>query len=207
MLKLCSDAVFYDNLTCTHACDGIQYSDFNYYDKDGFELTVAERRILMHNGADLRSCLNHWTWHRDWLSLNVNRSLGLHLDHCMLLHRPSFDAEALHYLQNYPHPCAVFMSKSKPKWGLDFALDHVEGQDAVEVLHVELDDYDLARISERKAALEEWLTQQDLLDLARKIRDNRSHWQHLTGYAQNDWKAQYLLGWDFAFYTEKSHTA
>lgn len=207
MLKLCSDAEFVDHITCAHACEGIQYSDFNYYDKDGFELTVAERKILLHNGAKLQYCLNHWSWHQDWLALDVDSTLGLHLDHCILLHRPNFSDEALEYLQNYPHPCAVFMSKSRPKWGLDFALDYVRGLDAIEVLHVELDDYDLNRIHDRKAQLEEWLLEQDLLDLAERIQDAREHWQHLAGFAQNDWKAKYLLGWNRAEYTEKSCAA
>jgi hypothetical protein len=205
MLKLHSDAEFFDNLTCSRACDGFYRRDFDYYDKDGFQLTIAERKLLLCNDVELRSCLNHWTWHRDWLKLDVGSSFGLHLDHCLLVHRPNFDSDALELLRNYPHPCAAFMVQAKPKWGLDFALDHIENFDAIEVLHIELDDYDLARISDRKQELESWLLTQDLLDMARRIRQAREQWQHLRGDAQNDWKARYLMGWDQAFLTEKSY--
>lgn len=204
MLKPCPNADFHQNLTCTLAPDGFFRGDFSYYDKDGFELTVAERKILLCNGAELSHVLNHWAWGVDWMDLDRVSAPGLHLDHCLLLHRPDFAGKVLELLKNYPHPCAAFMVQARAKWGLDFALDHIEDGDAIEVLHIELDDYDFARIQDRKQQLEAWLSQQDLSDMAKKMRDSRIHWQHLRGFAQNDWKARYFLGWDRAEYTEKS---
>jgi hypothetical protein len=32
----------------------------------------------------------------------------------------------------------------------------------------------------------------------------RDIWLPLKGFAQNDWKAKYLLGWDKSEYTEKA---
>lgn len=204
MLKTCASAEFHQNLTCTLAPDGFFRDDFSYYDKDGFELTVAERKILLCNGIQLEYILNHWAWCVNWMELKVDSHSGLYLDHCLLLHRPDFAGDVLELLKNYPHPCANFMVQSRAKWGLDFALDHIENDDAIEVLHIELDDYDFARIQDRKQELESWLLGQDLQDMAKKMRDTRSQWQHLRGFAQNDWKARYFLGWDRSEYTEKS---
>lgn len=204
MLSKCADAKFEKNLTCTRESYNINLRDFNYYDKDGFELTRAECKILTANDIELQECLNHWTWHNNWLELPKNNS-GLHLDHCMLLHRANFDEDAKAEIACYNHPGAAFMLAAKPKWGLDFALDHLD-EDAIEVLHIELDDYDYNRLNDRKSALETWIMTQDWADLAAKIRAKRDEWSGLTGFDQNNWKAKYLLGWNKAEYTEKSCT-
>jgi len=202
MLEKCLDAVFETALTCTRESYNINLRDFDYYDKDGFELTLAERKILISNNVRLQECLNHWTWHNDWLKLSKTDG-GLYLDHCILLHRADFAEDARAEIACYDHPGAAFMLSAKPKWGLDFAMDHLDG-DAVEVLHIELDDYDYNRINDRKNALESWLLAQDWSDLAAEIRAKRDEWAGLKGPAQNDWKANYLLGWNKAEYTEKS---
>ena len=40
--------------------------------------------------------------------------------------------------------------------------------------------------------------------MARKIIDSKPEWENLKGYAQNDWKAQNILGWSVAEFTEKA---
>jgi len=207
MLVKVPDSGFIRDVTCTTESYNLLLSDFNWYDKDGFELTAAERKLLEANNFKLQDCLNHWTWHVDWIKLPTTRITGLRIDHSMLLHRGDYREDALAQIECYHHPGAAFMVNSKPKWGLDFAIDHmINHYDVIEVLHVEFDDYDYNRINEKKNELEEWILQQDWEDLAKQIRDKRDQWAHLHGHAQNDWKARYLLGWGKAEYTEKSTT-
>jgi len=205
MLKRSTGAGFCADITCRGEAHNVRRSDFNYYDKDGFELTVAERKLYQDNYFALSDCLNHWAFQNPWLELLPIIKNGLHLDHCMLLHRCDFAEDALAQIKCYNHPGAAFMAQTKPKWGFDFAMDHLDDTgDAVEVLHIELDDYDLNRINDKRLQTESWLTQQDWQDLAQQIRKHQGEWQHLQGFAQNDWKARYLMGWTRAEYTKKS---
>jgi len=205
MLKRFTGAGFRADTTCRGEAHNVRRSDFNYYDKDGFELTVAERKLYQDNYFALSDCLNHWACQTPWLELQSIPTMGLHLDHCMLLHRCDFAEDALAQIKCYNHPGAAFMAQTKPKWGFDFAMDHLDDAgDAVEVLHIELDDYDLNRINDKRLQTESWLTRQDWLDLAQQIRKHQGEWQHLLGFAQNNWKAKYLMGWTRAEYTEKS---
>lgn len=198
---------FFEDLTCREEAHYLKYGDFDWYDKDGFELNSAEKKFIQANKYELSNCLNHWAWHCEWLKLDhlFGRANGLHLDHCMLLHRGNFADDALAQISCFLHPGAIFMTEARCKWGLDFAVDHVDSnRNAVEVLHIELDDYDLNRLRDKKLELEQWIMNQDWLDLAARIRKYKNEWQHLKGFAQNDWKANFLLGWTKAEYTEKS---
>jgi hypothetical protein len=44
----------------------------------------------------------------------------------------------------------------------------------------------------------------DWQDAADQVWEQRDQWQHLKGFDQNHWKAEYLLGWSKAEYTEKA---
>ncbi|MFZ9848759.1 MAG: hypothetical protein ACO3EE_11510 [Flavobacteriales bacterium] len=121
------------------------------------------------------------------------------------MHRANFAEDALAQINCYKHPCAVFMSNSKPKWGLNFAVNHLnEERNAIEVLNIELDDYDLNRIQDKKIELEQWIMKQDWLDLAKRVRDHSNEWQMFKISAQSEWKARYLLGWTPNEYAAKS---
>ncbi len=51
----------------------------------------------------------------------------------------------------------------------------------------------------------EWTVRHtDWLDAADRVWSQRDQWQHLQGFDQNHWKAEYLLGWKKAEYTEKT---
>jgi hypothetical protein len=46
----------------------------------------------------------------------------------------------------------------------------------------------------------------DWRDAAKQVLVKQDEWKNLTGFAQNDWKANFLLGWTRAEYTQKSLT-
>ena len=89
--------------------------------------------------------------------------------------------------------------------GFDFALDAVDTSGTVyEVLHVEWDNYDYDTFKNRMISFEYTVRHTDWPDAARRVWDCRDQWQHLQGFDQNHWKAEFLLGWPKAEYTEKT---
>ena len=179
--------------------------DFGFFDKDGYELTIAERMFYIANSFPLSNCLNHTCWQEDWLSVEKNDKIFF--DHCTLLHRASFDGEALQQLESIKQyiPQSTFLINCKAKWGFDFALDGIDSKgDCFEVLHIEYDsrDYDLfclqLDLTERQIYNIDWI------DAANRIEQHKDKWQHLKGFEQNHWKAEFLLNWSRAETLEKA---
>ncbi len=102
-------------------------------------------------------------------------------------------------------PTVDYLLRTRRKWGFDFALDSISEDGTVyEVLHVEYDNYEYEDFKNRMILFEYNVRHTDWQDAARRIWDQRDHWQGLTGIEQNNWKAEYLLGWRKAEYTEKA---
>lgn len=183
--------------------------DFKYYDKDGFELNQAEQayyrmmRLPIDNGI-----LNHHCWQQPWFELEDN-GLGLILDHCMILTRCAYTGAALYQLEKIKKeiPEAQWLIDTPQKWGYDFSLDAVSPDGKVyEVVHIEYDNKDFAAFSDHMHSFDYTVRHTDWRDAARRVWDRREEWQNLKSFAQNDWKAKFLLGWKKAEYTEKSLT-
>jgi hypothetical protein len=95
--------------------------------------------------------------------------------------------------------------RTRAKWGFDFALDAVTPCGTVfEVLHVEFDSNDYDHFKNRMFMIEYAIRHTDWQDAADRVWAQRDQWQQLKGFAQNDWKAKYLLGWSKGEYTEKA---
>jgi hypothetical protein len=73
-----------------------------------------------------------------------------------------------------------------------------------EVIHIEYDSYDYDEFRDTMMYIEYRFFIMDWQLAAQKIWSLRDKWQHLKGFEQNHWKANYLIGWDKAEYTEKS---
>lgn len=200
------DVSLTSNPVCTKAVDLIP-EDFQYYDKDGFELNVAEQKFYAAMKFPIdKPILNHHCWQEPWFELE--RPLPtLILDHSMFLCRCSYERDALEQLIKLKQtiPLADLLIRTRRKWGFDFALDAVANDGTVyEVLHVEYDSYDFDVFKNRMLHFEWTARHTDWIDAAKRIWDNRDQWIHLQGFDQNHWKSQYLLGWNRAEYTEKS---
>ncbi len=195
------------NPSCHKAIEGLEVEDFQYYDKDGFELNLAEQKFYSAMDYPIWSnILNHHCWQEPWFELE-NKDHNLILDHSMFLCRCSYDGAALEQLKKLQHqtPLADLLIKTRRKWGFDFDIDAVADDGTVyEVLHIEYDHYDYEHFKNRMIGFEYTVRHTDWKDAARKIWDQKDQWQHLQGFDQNHWKANYLLGWTKAEYTEKS---
>jgi hypothetical protein len=84
--------------TCVNAVENLNPQDFEYYDKDGFELNRAERKFYdaMKYPIDY-PMLNHKCWQEPWLYLNDPTGL-LIMDHSMFLCRASYEDAAAEQL-------------------------------------------------------------------------------------------------------------
>jgi hypothetical protein len=192
---------------CDRAVENLSSEDFLYYDKDGFELNQAEQKFYKAMGYPLDyHCLNHTCWQQPWFELE-STCTGLILDHSLILHRASYQGSALDQLKSLISsiPQADLLMRTRQKWGFDFALDAVAKDGTVyEVVHIEYDHYDYDQFKNQQLVFDYKVRHTDWLDAAEKIWSQRSQWQHLKGFDQNNWKAEYLIGWKRAEYTEKS---
>lgn len=194
------------NPRCTKSVDNLTAEDFQYYDKDGFELNIAEQKFYAAEKFPLNNCLNHLCWQEPWFALERD-DLGLIIDHSIILHRCSYSGAAQDQLAKLKklYPQAGYLLNTKTKWGFDFALDAVDDNgDIFEVLHVEYDSNNYDLFKTRLIMIEYTIRHTDWVDAAKQIDHHKEQWQHLKGFRQNDWKATFLLGWDKCEYTEKA---
>lgn len=202
-----SNATLISNPHCNKEVDNLSAEDFRFYDKDGFELNIAEQKFYEAMGHPIDGmCLNHRCWQEDWFKLE-NHNLGLILDHSLILHRCNYTGSASEQLQKLKGkiPTVGYLLNTKAKWGFDFALDAVSEDGTVfEVLHIEFDSNDYEYFKTRLILMEYTIRHTDWVDAAHRIWQERSQWQYLKGFTQNDWKAEYLLGWNKCEYTEKA---
>ena len=202
-----SNTSLISNPYCNKQVKDLSAEDFRFYDKDGFELNIAEQKFYAEMGYPLDNlCLNHRCYQETWFRLEKD-DLGLILDHSLILHRCSYTGSAADQLESLKHqiPTAGYLLNTRAKWGFDFALDAVSEDGKVfEVLHIELDSNDYEHFKTRLIMMEYTIRHTDWVDAARRVWQEREQWQHLKGFAQNDWKAEYLLGWHKCEYTEKA---
>ena len=195
------------NPSCFKPISDINENDFRYYDKDGFELNLAEQKFYSAMNFPIdEPILNHRCWQEPWFELEKD-TVNLILDHSMFLCRCDYNGAASEQLRQLKeqYPLADLLLRSKRKWGFDFALDAVAEDGTVfEVLHVEYDHNDYEYFKNRMIEFEWTVRHTDWCDAAVRIWNQRDQWQNLKGFDQNHWKANYLIGWHKSEFTEKS---
>jgi hypothetical protein len=203
------DVKIVSNPVCNEPIYDIVADDFKFYDKDGFELNQAEQKYYgMMKHPINHPILNHTCWQEPWFELEY-KDIGLILDHSMILHRSRYEGHAAYQLSKIKKdiPGANWLLDTPQKWGFDFALDAVAPDGRIyEVLHVEYDNYDYDKFSNMVIRFDHTVRHTDWRDAARQVLAHEDDWKNLTGFAQNDWKANFLVGWKRAEYTEKSLT-
>ena len=188
---------------CDQTAVDLQSQDFFYYDKDGFELNLAEQKFYLASGHQLTTYLNHCCLQQKWLASLDDRII---IDHALVLHRCRYQGTAREQLESLKTrwPQAGFLLETRSKWGFDLAIDSVIDGEIFEVIHVEYDSQDFSEFESYLTAFESEVRKRDWADAAQRIWRHRDRWQHLHGFDQNHWKARFLLGWERAEYTEKS---
>lgn len=207
MLKRVFSTSILGNPICEKPVDNLELSDFDYYDKDGFELNKAEQKFYLANKYPIDyDCLNHRCYQEPWFELDSQgKEQGLLLDHALILHRCEYAGEAARQLTSWSKqtPKAHYLLNCRPKWGYDLALDYYDGRSLVEVIHIEVDCSEYKKFTDKLVHIEYFIKHADWISIAKSVLANKDKWQHLKGFEQNHWKANYVLGWDKAEYTEK----
>ena len=200
--NLRSDAI------CLKAVNDLTPADFQYYDKDGFELNIAEQKYYRAAGHPIHHpILNHTCYQEPWFALERN-DLGLILDHSLILHRCNYNGAALDQLRELQHtiPLAQQLINTIPKWGFDFDLNAIAADGTVyEVLHVEYDSRDYETFKNHMLDFSYKVRHTDWITVAETVWNRRNEWQHLKGFEQNHWRAQEILNWPKAEYLEKAN--
>lgn len=200
--NLRSDAV------CLTAVNDLTPADFQYYDKDGFELNLAEQKYYRAAGHPIHYLiLNHTCYQEPWFELERD-DLGLILDHSLILHRCNYNGAALDQLSELQKtiPLAQQLINTLPKWGFDFDLNAVADDGTIyEVLHVEYDSRDYTTFKERAISFEYAVRHTDWIAVADMVWQRRAEWQQLKGFEQNHWRAREILHWNQAEYLEKAN--
>jgi hypothetical protein len=132
------DSSIDSNIFCSKSVNDLKKEDFQYFDKDGFELNIAERKFYSAMNYPIHyPILNHCCWQEPWYSMNENDH-GLFLDHSMILARCGYNGTAFEQLQSIKKeiPQVQQLIQIKPKWGYDFDLNAISDDGTVfEVLH------------------------------------------------------------------------
>lgn len=204
LLKIYDVNVISDPI-CNKRVDNLVDSDFDYYDKDGFELNKAEQKFYTAKGHKLDTeCLNHVCFQQTWMTIDKNPTLFL--DHCMVLQRCCYTGDAAEQIKSLKDtfPKSRMLLHTRQKWGYDFALDSIDADgNFFEVLHIEYDYLNVDHFHDRLIAIESRIKRIDWHDAANRVNKHREHWIHLKGFAQNDWKSKFLLGWEKSEVIEK----
>ena len=175
--------------------------DIENVDRVGFDLTTIEQAYYKANGLDLNtkvllskdSYKSSWdTVFGKWI-LNSKIDDNTYIDHSGLYGVYPFAGRAKEQIRKYitQRPELAKLYNLKGKVGYDVCIDYINGEQVLEVVHIEhdygLEDYKL--FLENKQKLETRLQSVDFTDLAhRAIYNQRDH----------DYKAG-LLGFPKAF--------
>lgn len=200
------DSNINSNIFCFKSVNDLTKEDFQYFDKDGFELNIAEQKFYSAMNFPIHyPILNHCCWQVPWYTMEENEH-GLFLDHSMTLARCGYNGHARDQLESIKKdiPQAQQLLQIKPKWGYDFDLNAISDDGTVfEVLHIEYDSRDYDQFAQSQLMFEQFVKRTDWVSAAKTVWKKRDEWEHLKGFEQNHWKANYLLGWKQAEYLEK----
>jgi hypothetical protein len=175
--------------------------NIRYFDNDGFQLSILEQEYYKNNNIALTDTLNRMGDRPQWMDCSHEHFC---LDHSMTPQRWCYTGAAKEQLRKHlsTFPSLLKYINLRPKWGLDFALEYYNGEQALEVLHIELDFRNYYIAIATKAFLENKINNTNWDDFKNSLLRRKSEWDHLEGMDQNDWKARFW-GLDKAEATQK----
>jgi len=179
--------------------------DLDFFDREGYQLNSIEKeyhqenRISLHienrmarrvSDNALNAVLQHWYVQKE-------DHPNIFIDHAHILHRFGFKDNALHQLHNMSkeYPKLQKMIKTKPKYGLDFAIDWIDEEQVIEMFHIELDCRDHDTFVDIVEKLQVFIESTDWQSKGEELIECKSEWIDLDEYDQATYKAK-LYGLD-----------
>ena len=164
--------------------------------QNGYDLTPLEQLYALSNGSELTDHRDdrHVTIRKDWF-VDDSPETGVHINHAVMFERKGYDGQALEQLKSWAkgNNHIYKLIAMKPKWGLDFSMDYVDGDGNVfEVLHWEWDSFDYDEIQHKKDTMDAFLVEIDWERSAEQILQRKSEWHHLDFFAQSKWKTDFF---------------
>jgi len=180
-----------------------EWNDWNldFFDREGYQLNKIEKayhevndvfihtedrmaRRVSENSLDV--VLQHWF-------TQIKEHPNIFIDHAHILHRFGFAGDALDQLINESniYPKLNKLVFTKPKYGLDFAIDWIDERQVVELFHIELDVRDYYKFKDIVEKLQMFIHSTDWEHAAKKFIDKKSEWSGLDEYEQAIYKAKF----------------
>jgi hypothetical protein len=183
--------------------DLLLFEHLNYFDRDGYELTVLERSIHNHFGIPLGHCLNHTSVCDNWVYQTHECSIVL--DHSLISHRYSYEGEARKQIEILCHkrPELKKLLAIKSKYGIDFSFDYIDENNCFELIHIEYDSYNYDDIHNAAIKLSSIIMNTDFKQLAFSLIDEKEKWEKLNSDDQSNYKAK-RFGFKRAFNNQKA---
>ena len=164
------------------------------FDQNGYRLTDLEVLYAEANEQLTVAHRNERALKKEWF-FQEKRTTGPILNHAALFERKGYPGRALEQLSSWAkeNHTLFMLVKYRPKWGIDFSMDYVDGEgNAMELLHYEFDSFDFEEIQQMKLKLEPILAGMDWEDAARELLKRKNEWHGLDFFTQSDWKCAFF---------------
>lgn len=180
---------------------------FEYFDKDGFDLTEFEALCYEQHGYPLERKANRVASQKIWIANIDNDNVDIH--HSYMCIRLAFADELAEQVSELAHkykmPQLLRLLQIKPKFGLDINLEYTLSDGTIlDLFHYE-EDFPAVNNNTTEARIceiEYLVKNTDWDEIARQLVEKRDEWSQMTGDDENDYKAR-LVGLERAYRTYK----
>lgn len=185
--------------------DLLYTSTLDNFDREGFELLPIEQEYYKANGITLfnkevlaKESGNPDGWSaavQQWMYVNEVRK-HFFLDHSYCCARFKFEHGSPAYLQlekvSKERPELIKLLRTKEKFGLDFCLDWIDGQELIEMAHIELDFYNYRSFQYEITKLQNLFSSHDWNYMLKELKHNYFHLSLMDSERQADYKAAFF---------------
>lgn len=176
--------------------------ELDFFDREGYQLNGIEKAYHAINEVSIHTedrmarrvsddalnvVLQHWF-------TQEKEHPNIFIDHAHILHRFGFSGDALDQLENESliNPKLNKLVFTKPKYGLDFAIDWIDESQVIELFHIELDCRDYDKFCDIVSKLEKYILSADWNKLGHNFVSRKSEWIDLDEYEQAIYKAKFF---------------
>jgi len=176
--------------------------ELDFFDREGYQLNSIEKEYHAVNEVKIHTedrmarrvsddalnvVLQHWYE-------QTKPHPNIFIDHAHILHRFGFTGPARMQLIEKAkiHPKLYKMVRTKPKYGLDFAIDWIDERQVVELFHIELDCHDHYTFVGIVNKLQTFIETTNWEKLGPDFVARKNKWQEMDEYEQAKYKAKFF---------------